>query len=147
MTTVFVTMVFVTMVFMTMVSHVVLLELEPSSPPAESRELNAHLQAPPQGRKLREFASAASLFQMLCLFSHCLDYQLVLWVIHSTVGSQPEMGQAYVAVLCPQWKHGGRPGSHGPRCGCKATPVPQALPGPARQAERFGMERPASGVP
>lgn len=46
---VFMTMVLMTMVFVTMVSHVVLLELEPSSPPAESRELNAHLHAPPQG--------------------------------------------------------------------------------------------------
>lgn len=42
---------------------------------------------------------------MLCLFSHCLDCQLVLCVIHSTMGSQPEMGQAYVAMLCPQWKN------------------------------------------
>lgn len=100
------------MMFVTMVSHVVLLELEPSSPPVESRKLNAHLQAPATTGIPPRVENSESLHLQHHSFKFCACFH-ILWTVSSFFRSytglwDPSLRWAWPMWpglwLCPQWK-------------------------------------------
>lgn len=139
-------------------------ELAVSSLLAESRELNAHLQAPAMVSithrgEVGGFEFVTSLFQTWCFFAQRLDCQLFPRVACSALGSQSETSpkhhtcttglQGKCSVIGGTARREGRPPelvAWMPHVHLHMLQGNTAPPGP-RMCQAFGMEGPASGIP